>query len=359
MRKIHVVIIVIVASFIALAVQVLFGNFLSARLATLPLMRNLNLFNPRAPIVVNNRETVRVSDANDAVETANGVKSKLATVVYYEGTGDASEMIPSGGALNWTADGYFVTSISALAVPNKTYAVVVNNGDIFPIKAVYPDTASNLAIIATDARNQSTIESVAGNDIRPGQKALMILNSLAPNKNTFLESYIRSFVTDVTGVVFSSDLIQRKVSIQDVAGLVPGHAAINLDGRLMGMWDGTNVIGSDAIQVFADNFFSDNKQVIRPSFGFSYKQLSTTEARGLQLQLGAQVTAVTLASPAVLGGLQVGDIITAVNGQKLEESVLLESVLASATPGEVSTFTVSRKGQLTTLLITPKILDVK
>ena len=357
MRKIHVLIIVIVASFIALAVQVLFGNFLSARLATLPYLRNLDLFNPRAPIVVNNRETVRVSDANDAVETANGVKSKLATIVYYEGTGDAARIVASGGALNWTADGYFVTTTGAMAVANKTYAVVLNNGDIFPIKAVYPDTASALAIVSTDARNQSTIESVSGSDLRPGQKILMVLNSLSPNKNTFLESYVRSFVLDVAGIEFSSDLVKRKVTIQDVAGLVPGHAAINLDGRLAGMWDGANVISSDAIQSFANNFFTDNMQIIRPSFGFTYRQLSSTEARALQLQVGAQITTVVPNSPAAVGGLLVGDIITAANGQKIEDSTLLEGALSNATPGEVSTLTVSRKGQLTSVLITPKILE--
>lgn len=357
MKKSHILIIVIVASFIALAVQVLFGNFLSAKLATFPGLRNLNLFNPRAPIVVTNRETVRVSDANDAVETTNGVKSKLAVIVYYDGTGDNAKIVASGGALNWTADGYFVTTKSAMAIPNKTYAVVVNNGDIFPIKAVYSDTASSLVILSTDARNQSTIEPVAGNDLRPGQKMLMILNSLAPNKNSFLESYVRTFPTDVSGIVFSSDAVQRNISIQGVGNLVPGHAAINLNGRLAGMWDGNIVISSDAIQVFADNFFSSNMQVVRPSFGFTYKQLTASEARGLQLQVGAQVVSVAAASPAAAGGLQVGDIITVVNGQKIDDEILIESLLASVTPGEVATLTVLRDSQLTSVLITPKILE--
>lgn len=357
MKKIHVIIIIIVASFLALAIQILFGNFLSAKLATLPGLRDLNLFNPRAPIVVNNRETVRVSDANDAVETANSIKSKLANIIYYDGTGNESKMVLSGGALNWTADGFFITSKAAMAVPNKTYAVVLNNGDIFPIKAVYFDTASSLAIVSTDARNQSTIESVAGKDLRPGQKMLMILNSLAPNTNTFLESYVRGFVTDVAGVTFSSDAVQRKISVQDVSGLMPGHAAIDLDGKAAGMWDGTMVISTDAIQVFADNFFSDNLQVIRPSFGFTYRQLSASEARGLQLQIGAQALTVTPNSPAAIGGLLVGDVITSVNGEKIEDNTLLESVLANATPGEVVTMTVSRSGQLTSVLITPKILE--
>lgn len=364
MRKLHVVIIVIVASLIALAVQIIFGNFLSARLATLPGLRTLNLFNPRAPIVVTNRETVRVSDANDAVETANAVKSKLALVVYYEGTGENTRILPSGGALNWTSDGYFVTTAAALAVPNKTYAVVLNSGEIFPIKEVHADTASSLMILSTDARNQSTIEPIAGNDIRPGQKMLMILNSFAPNQTTFLESYVRAGVTDVSGMAFSSDLVQRQVRIQEVGALVPGHAAISLNGRLAGMWDGNAVIGSDAIRLFATNFFRDNKQVIRPSYGFTYWQLTASEARALQLQVGAQVAAVMPNTPAIVpnspasaAGLQTGDIITAVNGQKVNDEIMMESLLAGVNPGETVTLTVTRDGQAITLTIVPVILE--
>jgi S1-C subfamily serine protease len=364
MRKLNIFLIIVIASVIALAVQILFGNFLSARLATLPALRNLNLFNPRAPIVVTNRETVRVSDANDAVETVNAVKSKISLVVYYEGTGESARIVPAGGALNWTSDGFFISSSSTFAIPGKTYAVVLNTGEIFPIKEVYNDTASSLVVLSTDARNLSTIEPVAGNDLRPGEKMLMMLNAMSPNETTFLESYVKSGVSDVSGIGFSSDLVKRQVSIQQVGVLSPGHAAISLNGRLAGMWDGNTVISSDAIRLFATNFFRDNKQIIRPSYGFTYRQLSATEARALQLQVGAQIAAVlpnvpavTPNSPAAVAGLKAGDIITAVNGQVVNEKTLLESLLAAVVPGEVVTMAVTRNGQLTTVIITPKILE--
>jgi S1-C subfamily serine protease len=357
MRKIHIVVIIFIAALLALLVQVLFGNFLSARLATLPFMRNLDLFNPRAPIVVTNRETVRVSDANDAVETTNAVKSKLATVVYYEGTGADARVVVSGGALNWTSDGYFVSTSTALAVPNKTYAVILNNGEIFPIKNVYPDTASNLVVLATDARGMATIEPENAKELRPGEKMLMMLNSVGANQTTFLESYVQKFATDVAGMQFNSDAIGRTISIQSVGALTPGHAAINLEGRLAGLWDGTRVISADAVRIFASNFFKDNSQVIRPGFGFSYRQISGSEARALQLVTGAQVTDVAAGGAALAGKLAEGDIITGVNGVKLDDENLLEASLAVLTPGEAVTFAVTRDGELTTVIITPTILE--
>ncbi len=357
MKTYKIVLLVLLAAFIALAVQVLFGNFISARLATLPFVRSLNLYNPRAPIVVNNKETVRVSDANDAVETTNSVKTKLATVVYYDGTGADARVVVSGGAISWTSDGYFITSSAAMAVANKTYAVILNNGDIFPIIATYKDTASNLVMLATDAKGQPTVEPIDGKDLRPAEKMLLVANSPAANQTTFLESYVRAGVNNVSGQIFSSDKAQRSVSLQSVGPLTPGQAVFNLNGRLVGMWDGASVLASDAIRLFATDFFRDNKTVIRPGFGFSYKHLSTSEARAVQLVNGAQVTDVVFNSPAYAGGLVKRDIITSVNSQKVTDEVLLESLLATLTPGEVATFGVTRNAEPIIVLVTPKILE--
>lgn len=357
MTKLKVSIIVLVAAFIALAVQVLFGNFISARLATLPIVRSLDLYNPRAPIVVNNKETVRVSDANDAIETTNSVKSKLALVVYYEGTGADARVIPSGGALSWTSDGYFVTSSQALAVANKTYAVILNNGDIFPITASYKDTASNLVLISTDAKGQSTVDTVESKELRPAQKMLLVVNAPAPNQTTYLESYVRSGVNNVVGQIFNSDKAQRSISIQSVGPLTPGQAVFNLNDRLVGMWDGTMVMSADAIRVFTTNFFRDNRKVIRPSFGFSYKHLSSSEARAVQLTAGAQVTEVTKNSPADTAGLVKRDIVTSVNNQKVNDETLLETLLAATVPGDVVTFGVTRNNEQIIVQVTPRILE--
>jgi S1-C subfamily serine protease len=357
MNKYKIVIIILVAAILALAVQVFFGNFISARLATLPYVKSFNLYNPRAPIVVTNKETVRVSDANDAVETTNSVKSKIALVVYYDGVGADAKVVVSGGAVNWTADGYFVTTSAALSVPNKTYAVILNNGDIFPIKNTFPDTASALVILATDARGQATVEPVDGKDLRAAEKMLLVMNAPTPDQTTFLESYVRTPVSNVSGIVFSSDKAQRSVSLQSVGPLTPGQAVFNLNGRLVGMWDGANVLGSDAIRLFANNFFSNNQQVIRPSFGFSYKHLSVTEARAVQLVPGAQIVDVTAGSPAATAGLQKKDIITSVNNQKVDDANQLESLLSTVNPGDTVTLGVTRNSEPIIVQVATKLLQ--
>ena len=352
MRKLHIVLIIVITALLTLGINVLFGDHIAARIATLPLVRKFNILNPRAPIVVTTRETVRVSDANDAVETANAVKSKLSTLVYY----DNAKLVPVGGLLNWTTDGYFVGMNGAFVTPGKTYAVVLNNGDIFPVKTVSVDIASNLVMVETDARGMATVDTGEDKALRPGQKLLFVQNSIAAGKSSFLESYVRATSTDVVNVEFDSDAIMRGVVAQPVTPLLPGHAAVTLDSKVVGLWDGDSIISSDAIRTFANNFFSDNKVVNRPLFGFKYRQLSGPEAKALQSQVGALVTTVVANSPAQAAGLQVGDSIVSVRGTDVTDEVLLESLLETIKPAERVILEVIRDGISQTIVITPQTL---
>src|SRR4051812_37140012 len=125
MKRTQVTLIIIITVVITLLADILFGNYIGARLATLPIVKKFHFLQPNAPIVINNRETVRVSDANDAVETTNSLKAKLSTLVYVDG----DRLVQTGTALNWTTDGYFITAVKAFSAQNKTYAVVLNSGE--------------------------------------------------------------------------------------------------------------------------------------------------------------------------------------------------------------------------------------
>lgn len=85
--------------------------------------------------------------------------------------------------------------------------------------------------------------------------------------------------------------------------------------------------------------------------------MANTEARALQLVAGAQVTDVVANSPAANGDLQEGDIITAVNGVKIDDENLLEASLSVLTPGENVVFSITRNGQSVTSAVTPAILE--
>lgn len=348
MKRLHVTFIILITVFVTLAINVLFGGYLAARLATMPFMRNLNIVNPRSPIVINNKETIRVSDANDAVETAAAIRSKLSTLVYFED----DRIVQAGSALNWTSDGYFITSNKAFSVPGKTYAVMVQNGDIYAVNKIYADTASNLVLLETDAKGQSTVVTVEDKELRPAQKILFIANAVGVGSVSFLESYVRNISTDVSNLEFDSDRITRGIGVQPVTPLIPGTPAVTLAGRIAGIWDGSSVISSDAIRSFANDFFNDSKTVNRASYGFKYRLIRSAEARALKLAgAGALVTAVTESGAAATGGLQPDDIILAINDTEIKDDVLLETLLEPFNPSEPIRLSISRGGSTLTLVI--------
>jgi serine protease Do len=67
---------------------------------------------------------------------------------------------------------------------------------------------------------------------------------------------------------------------------------------------------------------------------------------------GAFVTALDPQSPAVLGGIAPGDVITALNGQTFESPNQLLEMIRGLTPGSVAKVSVIRDGRRQDLTVT-------
>jgi S1-C subfamily serine protease len=67
---------------------------------------------------------------------------------------------------------------------------------------------------------------------------------------------------------------------------------------------------------------------------------------------GAFVTALDPNSPAVLGGIQPGDVITGINGLNFDKPTRLLEIIRGLTPGHIAKVTVIRDGRLRELTIT-------
>lgn len=65
---------------------------------------------------------------------------------------------------------------------------------------------------------------------------------------------------------------------------------------------------------------------------------------GTKVTDGAYVTDIDSGSPAEKAGLKKGDVITAVNGTKLDARTMLGDILSAAKPGDKAAFIVDRSG---------------
>lgn len=90
----------------------------------------------------------------------------------------------------------------------------------------------------------------------------------------------------------------------------------------------------------------------RPYIGISVQEVTTALAFRNNLPVGLYVSSVTEMGPADRAGIQRGDVITAVNGKKVETASELNEIKNNSKVGDVLTFTVQRDGQKTDVAVT-------
>lgn len=348
MNKRQIALLVLVILVVVLAVDLLVGNYISARLATTSWARKWGLFNTQAPIVVTNRETVRVNTNNDLVETAENAKTRTAVTVRVQN----GQVETVGGAVNWTSDGYFISAQVPGVEPEEISGVLTNNGELFPVESTWTDPATGLVIIKTAARDLIVFSPAEARDIRVGQQVVMIQNSLSANQTKFFTGYVSKLADDVAGQTLESDFVARRLTLSMGAAAEPGSAVLNLSGRMVGIWTGLDVIMADDVRDMMDNYLTNNRQVVRPRVGFSYQQLSEAQAKALQTQVGVRIMGVANNSPASKAGLRGGDIIIEADGQGIDADFDIDNWLREKKPGQTISLSVQRGTNILNLLVT-------
>lgn len=341
MNKKQIFLVIIVITIIVWVADLLAGNYLSAKLATAPWAQRFNLFNPQAPIVITNRETIRVNNSSDIVDTAENMKSKVATLVYIEN----GRMITTGSAVNWTGDGYFLTAKSAFELPNKVYAVITFAGDIYPVQKIHPDQASSIMIVETSAQGLVVLDPADNNDLRVGEQIVTVQNSVGNKQSQFHTGFVQKLGEDTAGQVMESDLVSRNINLEIFDTMLPGSAITNLSGRLIGMWDGSKVVPVEEMRLLFNSFLSHSKTIVRASLGFSYQYLSEQEAKALQTVSGAKVLGIAPTKPASLVGLKAGDVIVKFGDRQVNQDLNLDNILRQIKPGDSIKLSIDRSGQ--------------
>lgn len=345
-----IVLVLFLGALIAIVVDLFVAPVLAARLATLPLVERYGLYHPQAPIVITKRESVRVSDSNDALESVNQAKGRLVAIFSLN---NGSPVI-SGTAASLTSDGYFVTVKSALPPAGTDYFLSMPDGSVAPIVELFLDKATDLVIIHGNVSNQSVINFAKSADLEPAQKLFLLASTLRQRAVTFDQSYVASSQSEMNSEM-NIDYPGRTFAMTHPA-TVPGTAIVSLGGDLAGMWSVNKVVSSDVIKNFTEAFFRNNKQVIRSSYGFSYRMINPAESQLDNIPQGAIVTKLTANGSAARAGVLLNDIITKVNEDSIDDSRALEEVLQQFSSGQKLRLTLIRNNIPVIIELSPEIL---
>lgn len=347
MTKWQVVKILVLCVIVSWLFNIFAGRFLMAKFSTWPVLNRWHILSPQAPIVITNRETVRVSDSGDTVQAAAGLKSKISAIAAASGT----PVSAVAASINLTSDGVFITAASAFARNPPPDYVVLNDGRMGKITSKISDPATGLIFFKADLANVPVANLGGSKDVQVGEKILFLTNSLQNFLGRADFGLANFSQADLAGQIFQSDYPRRSFGIQVPAAPENGEVLANTTGDIVGIYNGGAVISSDVLKQAMNIYFAGNGQISRPAFGFSYSIIGQTESRLTGQAPGASIKDI-LGQSAKQAGLISGDVIISVDGQNVSETSPLEEILEKYRPGDKLELSVTRGKQAINLTLT-------
>lgn len=269
------------------------------------------------------------------------------------GRGDSQVQRGLGSGVLVRADGYCLTNHHVVDGAEQIQ-VELNDGRRLDAKLIGSDPPSDLALLKIDATNLPVLALGNSDAVRVGDVALAIGNPLGVGQTVTMGIISAKNRSTGVGEGTFEDFLQTDAPINQGNS---GGALINTAGELIGInsqilsTSGGSIgigfaIPSNMAKTVMDQLAKSGK-VRRGQLGVGIQPLTPEIATsmGIANVKGILINSVTPGSPAERAGLKVGDVITAVEGQKVSDSNALRNRIASAGPGAEVNITIYRDGR--------------
>jgi S1-C subfamily serine protease len=278
------------------------------------------------------------------------------------------QQVGGGSGFIISSDGLILTNKHVVSDTTASYTVITNDGKKYNATVLARDPNQDLAVVKINATGLPTVSLGDSGGLALGQTAIAIGNALGQFSNTVsvgvisgLERTVTASSPDANGQETIAGVIQTDAAIN------PGNSGgplLNLRGQVVGI---NTAIASNAENIgFAIpinqaksdiNSVESTGQIQTPYLGVRYltitpdiaKQQNLAVTEGALVRGSTDGPAVQPNSPAAAAGIQAEDIITAVNGQTLDESHILGDMIAQYNVGDTVTLTINRAGKTVTL----------
>jgi putative serine protease PepD len=302
------------------------------------------------PVITSSGPIAGGSKANPVVTVASKV---LPSVVSIDVRGKAEEVTGSGFV--YDSDGRVVTNNHVIepAAKEGTIRVILPDGSVRHATIVGRSPSYDIAVIKLDEAAGLVPATLGRSEpVRVGETVVAIGSPLGLSA-TVTSGIISATHRPVTaGGTGETSFIN---ALQTDAAINPGNSGgplVDLDGFVIGVNSAIATLGSVG---------SSQSGNIGVGFSIPIDQVKHTVREiidtgqaeypiiGAQVSLarsldGAEIEDVTSTSPAEKAGLEVGDLITAVEGDRIADGVELIVKIRSYEPGDVITVTVDRDG---------------
>ena len=262
-----------------------------------------------------------------------------------------------GSGVLVSADGYILTNHHVVDGAEEI-AVELTDGRSFDARVIGSDPPSDLAVLKINGSNFPVLPLGNSDQVRVGDVVLAVGNPMGVGQTVTMG--IISAKGRATGLGDGSfeDFLQTDAPINRGNS---GGALVNTRGELVGINSqilspsGGNIgIGFAIPANMAKNVFQSlvtDGRVHRGMLGVTVQPLTSELAKSLGVDAvrGALVNAVQPGSAAEEAGIERGDVIIAVNGDRVADSNALRNQVASLKPGAKADLTIVRDGREQTL----------
>ena len=255
--------------------------------------------------------------------------------------GGTSESTSQGSGIILSADGYIVTNNHVVSDASAV-KVMLNTGKEYEAQVIGADEQTDLAVIKITPQEELTVAKLGDSTaLEVGERVVAIGNPMG------LE-----FFGSVTQGIVSA--VNRSITVNNrTMNLIQTDAAINSGnsgGALINSYG--EVIGINSVKVNANGVegmgfaipISEANPIVadlleygyvkgRPIIGISTRDVTEYMAKSYSWPQGSQVMSVS-SEQAASAGLQQGDIITAVDGEKVTTGEELNKIKDKHSPGD-------------------------
>jgi 2-alkenal reductase len=276
----------------------------------------------------------------------------VVTVINEQIEEGATDAVPTGSGSGFILDedGHVVTNQHVIE-GGVEFLVVLEDGRELPATLVGADANSDVAVLKVDAPVPAVARIGDSDSLLPGQEVLAIGSPLGTFTNTVTEGIVSALGRTVPDDAGGPELLNL---IQHDAAINPGNSGgplVTLAGEVVGI----NTLGIvDAQGLF---FAVPAKTVTRvateliaegavdyPYLGVQLVPLDDTIIAqwALPVEEGFYVQGVVPGGPSDAAGIQVGDVVTAINLERVGERQSMVGALFQYKPGDTVQLTVQR-----------------
>ncbi|MEO6245910.1 MAG: DegQ family serine endoprotease [Opitutaceae bacterium] len=264
-----------------------------------------------------------------------------------------------GSGVIISTDGYIATNNHVVQGADEVI-VSLDDGRELKAKVIGRDPQTDIAVIKVAATDLPAITFADSSKIEVGDRVLAMGNPFGIGE------------TVTTGIVSAKGRrpglgLDYEDFVQTDAAINPGNsggALVDVEGRLIGIntailsrtggFQGVGLaVPANLVSQVVDGLVKNGK-VVRGYLGVGAQDLTPmlAESLGLDTKRGALVSDVQPDSPAAKAGVKNGDVITSLNGQKIDDANRLTFTVGAISPGTTLALDIVRDGKKETLNLT-------